>query len=447
MNQSTIAAIASPPGMGAVSLIRISGSDAALVASRVFQGRPRKDWKPRYQHFGRIADSEGEKIDEVLLCYFPAPNSFTGEDVVELACHGGVVVTKQVLSAVLAAGAQPAEAGEFSQRAFFNGRIDLTQAEAIMDLISAQTELAAKAAQGQLEGKLGQEIQGIRAELIEVTAHVEAYIDFPEEDISPDSSQSILAKVDGILARIDGLLSTADQGRILREGLKTVICGAPNAGKSSLLNLLLGFDRAIVNDVAGTTRDTIEEVINLNGIPLRLIDTAGIRDGEGAVEKEGIKRSRDQMDTAELILLIIDASSDSAALDPIVIPESARVVRILNKSDLPQHSDWDEFDGFPISCHDSKSADLIRDYLYETLVKTGSVSTASQTAINTRHQHCLKQSRGSLERAKECLARGESPEFVSMDLRAALDSVGEVIGVTDVEEILGEIFSTFCIGK
>ena len=258
MNRATIAAIATPPGMGAVALLRLSGADAFAIAARVFSGRSQALWEPRRQHFGRIVAPDGSVIDEVLLTSFPGPGSFTGEDVVEIACHGGVIVTNEILGVLLSAGAEPAGPGEFSERAFLNGKIDLTRAEAIMDLISARTDLAMKAAGEQLSGRLGAEIERIRLDFIGLLAHLEAYIDFPEEDIDPDSSSELQARAAGVLAKLEKLLATADQGRILREGIRTVICGAPNAGKSSLLNRLLGFDRAIVNDVAGTTRDTIE---------------------------------------------------------------------------------------------------------------------------------------------------------------------------------------------
>lgn len=448
MNTSTtIAAIATAPGMGAVSLIRVSGADACEIVASIFRGRPQEKWKARSQHFGRIVDSAGVPVDDVLMTWFPGPASFTGEDTVEIAGHGGVVVTKRILELVLEAGAVPAEPGEFSQRAFFNGRMDLTQAEAIMDLISASTDLAARAAQEQLSGRLGSELEEIRQKVIALLAHLEAYIDFPDEDIDPDSSAALLSRLHEIRNAIERLLATADQGRILREGLCTVICGSPNAGKSSLLNLMLGFDRAIVTDEAGTTRDTIEEVINLNGIPIRLIDTAGIRENAGTIEQQGIERSKEQLARAELILWVIDASASAQETASIEFPENSRIVRILNKSDLPMHADWIGEEGLSISCLDPATAETLRDHLYETLVKNGDINTSSLTAINARHQHCLKQAAQFFKQAGSNLELNESPEFVAMDLREGLSAIGDVIGKTDVEEILGEIFSSFCIGK
>ncbi len=443
----TIAAIASPPGTGAVSLIRVSGGEAAKITSSVFRGKAASAWRPRQQNFGRIFDTDGDTVDEVLLTWFPAPHSFTGEEVVEIACHGGVVVTGKVLKAILSAGAEAAEPGEFSQRAFFNGKIDLTQAEAIMDLISAQTELAMKAANQQLEGRLGRDLEQLRQSLIGLIAHLEAYIDFPEEDIDPDSNDGLMKRCLEITSQIDRWLGTADQGKILREGVRTVICGAPNAGKSSLLNLLLGFDRAIVNETAGTTRDTIEEVINLRGIPLRLIDTAGIREGGEAIEKEGIQRTFAEIRNAELVIHVVDSSAANPSDAISEFADSARVLTLLNKSDLPLHSDWADAKGFPLSCVGDENIEALKDHLFDSLTSGGRFDSSSLVSINARHQACLNRAREAMVAAEANLRAGESPEFVAMDLRAALESIGDVIGKTDIEEILGEIFSSFCIGK
>ncbi len=447
MSRPTIAAIATPQGTGAISMIRLSGPDSAALAAKVFRGKSADRWMPRFQHFGRIVSLSEEVIDEVLLTWFPKPHSFTGEDVIEISCHGGVLVTKRILDTLLETGAEAASPGEFSERAFLNGKLDLTQAEAIMDLISAQTDLAMKAANEQLSGRLGAEIERLRTNLIEAIAHVEAHIDFPEEDISPDDSSGLLNRVDGVIQTVNALLETANQGRILREGIKTVICGAPNAGKSSLLNRLLGFNRAIVNSEAGTTRDTIEEWINLNGIPLRLIDTAGIREGGEEVERDGIDRSRIQIAGAELILLVVDANAPFEPTGMIEIPERARFIRLFNKSDLPRHSDWEDTEGFPVSCLSESSIESLRNHLYQ-IITTGSIfSSNSLVAINARHQSCLDRARKFLTTARAALEEGNSPEFVAMDLRLALDAVGDIVGKTDIEEILGEVFSRFCIGK
>jgi tRNA modification GTPase len=290
--EDTIAAISTPIGEGALAVIRLSGGGALSILTRIFAGSmsPEK-FVPRRVEFGRIHDAAG-KVDDVLVTFFRGPKSYTGEDVVEISCHGGILVTRRVLDLLLAAGARMADPGEFTQRAFLNGKMDLTQAEAVMDLIRAQTELALRAANEQLAGHLGNELTDIRELLLTSLAHVEAYIDFPDEQIDPDTGKALLDRILALENRLDRLLATADQGRVLRHGLRTVIYGAPNVGKSSLLNLLLGYDRAIVSEVPGTTRDTIEEVINVRGIPVRLIDTAGARESSDLLESEGIRRTQ-----------------------------------------------------------------------------------------------------------------------------------------------------------
>ena len=444
----TIAAIATPPGQGAIALLRLSGPEAGAIARGVFS---RAVGPPRIQTHGAIRAADGAVIDEVLLTWFPAPRSYTGEDVVEIACHGGMLVTRKVLDRLLEAGARPAEPGEFSQRAFLNGKMDLTQAEAVMDLISAQTDLALRAAHEQLAGRLGQALMGLRADLIGIVAHVEAYIDFPEEDIDPETGQELLDRIDSTRKVVDRLIATADQGRILREGVRTVICGAPNVGKSSLLNVLLGFDRAIVSDTAGTTRDTIEEVINLRGIPIRLIDTAGVRESDDAVEREGMARTRAQIANAELVLEVFDASAPKPATDggtiASQIPAGAHHLRLLNKIDLGEHADWSAEDGVRISCSNQAGMDALIDTIFSKLGGPGAQWGADLVAINARHQRCLVRASGDLLAARQRLAEGESPEFAALELRSALDAIGEVVGKTDVDEILGEIFSRFCIGK
>lgn len=448
MNDDTIAAIATPPGQGAIALIRISGAGAKAIVEAVFS-RPLA--APRLQVFGTVADAHGQAIDEVLLTRFRAPHSYTGEDLVEISCHGGMLVTRKVLERVLEAGARPAEAGEFSQRAFLNGKMDLTQAEAVMDLISAQTDLALKAAHEQLSGRLGNALMALREDLIGIVAHVEAYIDFPEEDIDPETGAALLARIDAARETVDQLLATADQGRILREGVRTVICGPPNVGKSSLLNVLLGFDRAIVSEVAGTTRDTIEEVINLRGIPLRLVDTAGVRESDDLIEREGISRTQTQIANAELVLEVVDVSaarSGSGSEEMATsIPPGTRHLRLFNKVDRDEHPDWNGEIGVRISCVERRGLDDLTDAILDLLGGPGANWGADLVAINARHQRCLARASEDLANARLRLVAGESPEFTALELRSALDAIGEVVGKTDVEEILGEIFATFCIGK
>ena len=440
MHQDTIAAVATAPGEGAIALIRVSGPDVSLIAETVFR---RALNRPRVAELRHLTDAVGNVVDHVLVSYFPGPNSYTGESMMEIGCHGGILITKQVLDAILAAGARSAGPGEFTQRAFLNGKMDLTQAEAVMDIISAQTTLALRAANLQLEGRLGKEIHAIRNDLLGVLAHMEAYIDFPEEDIDPETGEALRSRMRDIQTRLERLLSTADQGRILRQGARTVICGLPNAGKSSLLNVLLGFDRAIVSETPGT----IEEVINLRGLPLRLVDTAGIRATEDAIEKQGVARSEAALLGADLILEVVDASQPSVGR--VVIPEEATKHRvlILNKSDLPPHTDWSGVEGIWISCSTGEGIELLSDRLFELLSQGSGAFGADLVAINARHQACLQLAKSSLEAAHAESMKGASAEFVSLELRAAMDHVGDVVGRLDTEDLLGEIFSQFCIGK
>lgn len=442
----TIAAISTAFGQGAVALLRVSGPDALKVGKAVFRG---KMSPPRVQNFGVIADAEGERIDEVLVTFFEGPASYTGEDMVEIGCHGGLLVTQRILDSLLAASARAAAPGEFTQRAFLNGKMDLTQAEAVMDLIEARTSLALKAANAQLEGRLGKKVAVIRSGVLGLLAHVEAYIDFPEEDIDPETGDALLKKMRSIGADIEALLATSEQGRILREGVATVICGAPNVGKSSLLNVLLGFERAIVSDVAGTTRDTIEEFISMRGIPLRLIDTAGVRESEDVVEKAGIARTTKQMESADLILEVVDGSQPRGETS-YTVPgrDSARHVLILNKEDLGIHPDWEGAENsVRMSCLDEDGVAKLADEIFRRLTGGDVPWGANIVAINARHRACLLRAKYRLEAADAALTGGLSAEYVALDLREAMDAVGEISGRADVEELLGEIFSSFCIGK
>lgn len=440
LTADTIAAIATPPGTGAVALVRVSGPDVPALWPRLFPAASAP--QPRVARLVTLRDAGGNVVDQVLATFFRGPASFTGEDTMELACHGGPLVTRRVLDAVLAAGARTAEPGEFSQRAFLNGKLDLTQAEAIMDLISAQTDLALRAANEQLEGRLGESMQALRAELLEILAHVEAYIDFPEEDIDPDTGAAMRARVVQAQSGVQRLLATADQGRILREGVRTVLAGAPNAGKSSLLNRLLGFDRAIVSEVPGTTRDTIEEVINLRGLPLRLVDTAGLRATEDSVEAEGVARTQQQMARADLVLHVVDASLPSGEAPDISAP---LVLRVLNKADLGVHPSWQ--DGVAVSAAKGTGMDALADQIFDAITRRAGGFTADLVAINARHKACLERAAAGLDAALGEIDAGAAPELVSLGLREAMDAIGEVTGRADTEELLGVIFSKFCIGK
>ena len=441
MNTDTIAAMATPPGTGALAVLRISGPEATEVLKRCTDGRVPE---PRRATLVRVRDAEGRVLDEAVATRFVAPASFTGEDVVELSCHGGMLVSRRVLERVLACGARPAEPGEFSRRAFENGRMDLTQAEAIMDIISAGSDLALRAAQNQLQGAIRRRVEEIAQQLIAVTAHVEAYIDFPEEDITPDTTQELTAGLDNAALLLRRLLDTADEGRILREGIRTAIVGAPNVGKSSLLNMLLGYERAIVSNTAGTTRDTIEESVTVGGLCLRLIDTAGLHHSEDALECAGMERSRRAGAEADLLLEVADASAPRAELP--LEQTGAHRLCILNKADLPEHSDWTDSTALRISCRTGEGREALEAAIGELFLHRRA-ETDTLAAINLRHRHALQSALEATLRAREAIVAGVSPEFVSVDLREALEGVGAITGRIDTEDILDHVFSTFCLGK
>lgn len=438
----TIAAIATAPGTGAIAVIRVSGPEAAGVVQGCTGGRV---LHPRMATLVRVRDARGLVIDECVATYFAAPASFTGEDTVELSCHGGMLVTRRVLERVLACGARPAEPGEFSRRAFENGKLDLTQAEAVMDIISAGSDLALRAAQNQLQGAIGSQVSAAVDVLINVAAHVEAYIDFPEEDIAPDTTETLLGELDDAAGILHRLLDTADEGRLLREGIRTAIIGAPNVGKSSLLNMLLGYERAIVSSTAGTTRDTIEESVALGGLCLRLIDTAGLHESADAIERAGMERSRRAGAEADLVLEVADVTMPRVTLE---LPRSgARHLLLLNKCDQPPHPDWEaETAAIRISCLAGSGRQELESAVQQLFLHDAA-ETDSLAAINTRHRHALRQALGFLAAARAALLAADSPELVDIDLRAALDSLGSITGRIDTEDILTRVFATFCLGK
>ena len=442
----TIAAVSTAPGEGAIALVRVSGANAVGVADKIFHGKEMpSQFEPRVQHFGEIFGSDGQLIDQVVLSVHRAPASYTGEDLIEISCHGGMLVSAKVLEACLRAGARAARPGEFTERAFLNGKMDLTQAEAVIDLIRAKTDLALRSATEQLEGRLGEQIRKIRDELVESVAHINASIDFPEEGITPDEGKPLRARLESIREEIAALLATADQGRILREGVRVVIYGATNAGKSSLLNRLLGYDRVIVSDTHGTTRDTIEETFNLDGVPIRLLDTAGLRTSTSELEREGIARTEKSLQLADLRLHIADRNSPKPPHFEQRVRDSNEII-VLNKRDLPENSDWKDFHGVRISCLTGEGLPELQKEILARITKQN-LKPESPVAINTRHRDCLRRALESCDRATTAQAEGLSPEYAAIHLNEALRAVGEVIGVVDVEQILDSVFSQFCIGK
>ena len=454
MLDDTIAAIATPLGEGGLAVIRLSGPQAFVVADRCFQpvGKSSQAATCAPTHtiqFGKIVRG-GKVIDEVLLAVLRAPRTFTREDTVEISCHGGILPAKLVLDAVLAHGARLAEPGEFTKRAFLNGRIDLAQAEAVADVIHSRTELALAAANEQLAGKLSQRINVLRDDLMLLLAHVEAHIDFPDEDIAPDTKVKMEARLANGIAFMDELLRTANEGQILRRGIRAAIIGRPNAGKSSLLNQLLGRDRAIVSPIAGTTRDTIEETANIRGLPVIFIDTAGLREARDEIEVEGIRRSRASLAQAELILHVLDAGEGLTVDDERLLAEFADKKRILvrNKADLPTHLILPAGAvAVDVSCRSGQGIEALKDAI-KALVWAGEIKAEMlQVTINARHQNALLRAREAAQQALAVFSVNPQLELVAMELRIATDAIGEVVGKTSTEDLLDSIFSTFCIGK
>ena len=440
----TIAAVSTPPGEGAVAMLRISGPEAFIVAKRFFRSRISfEKMQPRHLYFGHIME-EMVPIDEGLCAIFRAPASYTGENLVEVSHHGGVAISARVLQLALDLGARLAHPGEFTQRAFLNGKMDLTRAEAVMDLIQAQTLQAVRAAALQLDGSISRAIEAIRSELVHILSHVETSIDFPEEGLEPNIEEALSKRIFQVRQRIDALLSTENQGRLLREGIRVAICGPPNAGKSSLLNQLLQCDRAIVSRFPGTTRDTLEESVRLKGILFRITDTAGIHHTSDLVELEGIRRSLAVAKKADVILYIVDAAQSQTFLPPDGLPED-KLHLVWNKIDLLT----EPFSCLPasaaISCLTGAGIPQLISRIAGWTGGLGQQTSSGQlVTINARHKSCLKRAATSLERASE-LADGV--ELIAFELHTALDAIGEVTGAVEREEILDSVFSNFCIGK
>jgi tRNA modification GTPase len=447
----TIAAVATAPGQGGIAVIRISGRQALEIAGRCF--RPRRTLlggllgSPERQAVLGDIHRNGTVVDEVIATFFRGPRSFTAEDTVEIACHGGMLVTRLVLETCLAAGARPARPGEFSMRAYLNGRLDLSQAEAVGDLIQARTGRALDSAREQMAGALSARIELVRNELMELLTHLEAHLDFPDEDLSPDNQEAMRTRLDRAKDRVDRLLATAQEGKILRQGVRTAILGLPNSGKSSLLNRLLGQDRAIVSPVAGTTRDTIEESADIRGFPVVFVDTAGLRESSDPVEQEGIRRSRAAAADAELILQVVDASVESSPEERAMLSEfpGSRRVLVANKSDLPGRRQVDG--AVAISCRTGEGIDDLLSQIELAVLSGGSEEGDAGVAIGSRHQDALERARVAMELTGRGMETSLSLDLVAFELRGAVSAVGEVVGKTSTEDLLDSIFSRFCIGK
>lgn len=448
-NVDTIAAIATPPGRGGVGIVRISGPLAAIILKKIFN----RITPPREAVYGPFADPNGEVIDIGLALYFPNPNSFTGEDVVELHGHGGPVVLDRLLNTALLHGARIARPGEFSERAFLNDKIDLAQAEAIADLIDSVSEQAARSAVRSLQGEFSKKINHLVEEVTHLRMYVEAAIDFPEEEIDFLSDGKVQNDIENILAQLKNIIARAEQGTILRDGLTVVIAGRPNAGKSTLLNCLSGRDSAIVTDIPGTTRDVMREYILIDGIPLHVIDTAGLRVSSDKVEQEGIRRAYSEMEKADRLLLLID-HQEYSQLDSLLaevkkqIPTNLPITIICNKIDLTQQSAGmnviNEHDVIFLSAKNMDGLQILQQYLKDI---SGFQATESQFIARRRHLDALNKALNAIETGKDQLLLSAAGELLAEDLRQAQESLSEITGRFTADDLLGKIFSSFCIGK
>ncbi|WP_422446255.1 tRNA uridine-5-carboxymethylaminomethyl(34) synthesis GTPase MnmE [Thermoanaerobacterium sp. DL9XJH110] len=456
----TIAAISTPLGEGGIGIVRLSGEKSVDIAEKIFRSKSKKspkDFKNRTLYLGNIIDPEsGEVIDEVLLAVFRAPYTYTREDMVEVNCHGGLTAQKKILELALRYGARVAEPGEFTKRAFLNGRIDLSQAEAVIDVIRAKTDRALILAGRQLAGGLSQRIKDIRAGLLAIMAHIEANIDFPEEDIPEADPERIRLEIERSMDAVENLLKDAGAGKIMREGLSTIILGRPNVGKSSLLNALLREERAIVTDVPGTTRDIIEEYIDINGVPVKIIDTAGIRETADKVEKIGVDRAIGYLKNAEMVLVMIDASQELTEDDKKIM-ELARdkfVIAVMNKMDLPEKVSEEDVKAvipgikvIKISALKKQGIDELKNAIYEEITQKMGPLDEHAVIAGERQKEALRSALDLLEKALNSMDQGMPVELVEIDIRGAWEKLGEITGDTVSEEIVNAIFENFCIGK
>ncbi len=457
--EETIAAISTPFGESGIGIVRISGSSAEAIARKLF--KPKKDQSyfiSHRFHYGEIMDNQsGKAVDEVLIVLMKSPKTYTKEDVVEIHCHGGYFILQKVLELVLRNGARMAHPGEFTKRAFLNGRIDLTQAEAVIDMIQAKTMASLEIANQQLRGWLYGQMVQIKTSLHQHLALIEAHIDFPEEEIEPIPLREIEQELGGMIQKLEEWIASYEEGKIFRDGISCTITGKTNVGKSSLLNALLKEERAIVTPVPGTTRDVIEEVLNIYGIPVRLIDTAGLRKAKDSVEQEGVRRARERLADSDFVLLMLDGSRALDEDDEEIFEDvkGKRKVVIVNKDDLPQRISINEvknrFMNDPtvsISALKGKGIDDLKKTIYTSLVQRDVRATPEHLIVaNIRHKTALAQAKDNLSNAMKGLEEGVSFEFIAFELRAALETLGDLVGETTSEDVLNLIFEQFCVGK
>ncbi len=458
MNYDTIAAISTPLGEGAIGIVRLSGDDAVKIANQIFSGSDLGKVDSHTIHYGKMIDPDSaEMIEEVMISLMRAPKTFTREDVVEINCHGGLASVNRLLELVLELGARLAEPGEFTKRAFLNGRIDLSQAEAVMDLIRAKTDKAMDVAIKQLDGKLSKLIQRLRQDLIETVAHVEVNIDYPEYDDVEEMTKSLLLdKTTEVYQEIEKLLAMAKQGKILREGISTAIIGRPNVGKSSLLNTLVQENKAIVTDIPGTTRDVIEEYVNIRGVPLRLIDTAGIRETEDLVEKIGVERSRQALKEADLVILVLNNNESLSDQDRQLLELTAdlELIVLINKTDLAEKLDRQEVKklakGHPIvstSLIDEQGIDDLEEAISQLFFAGQLEGDDVSYVSNVRHIQLLKQALTALEEAQDAIDLEMPLDLIQIDVTRAWRILGEIVGDTVHDSLIDQLFSQFCLGK
>jgi tRNA modification GTPase len=461
-DDDTIAAISTPLGEGGIGIVRISGRSALTIAEKIFSSSRNKSLRDRHSFTltrGYILDPlTRSKIDEVLISIMRSPRSYTKEDIVEINCHGGMISLRKILELVLKQGARLAEPGEFTKRAFLNGRIDLSQAEAVLDLIRSKTDESRRIAVEQLQGGLSEKVVSLRDRLTDICVNIEAYIDFPEDEIGTTSKKEMLSSMHEIDADLQKLVKTYDEARFFREGISTAIVGRPNVGKSSLLNALLQKDRAIVTEIPGTTRDVIEEYLNINGLPLRIMDTAGIREVHDVAETEGVKRSLKSIENADLVIAMFDQSEPLKDED-IEVAEKIRnknVIITLNKCDLPTAIDENSLSSCimnPASCILNISAtrgdgiDELKDTILKSCLKNWRENREGVVVTNLRHRTAIESACESMGRAARSLTGNQPIEFIALEIRDSLDKLGEIVGAVTSEDILNKIFIDFCIGK
>lgn len=458
--EDTIVAVSTPVGHGGIGIVRLSGRNALSIADKIFKtknGEKPSKFKSFSARYGWVINNgSGDTIDEALLTVMRSPKSYTKEDVVEISCHGGTVSLRSIMSLMMDLDARPAEPGEFTKRAFINGRIDLTQAEAVLDIIQSKTDAFLKVSTNQLKGELSEELNSIREMLMSIYVEIEAIVNFPEDDLDASGRLQLGKRIEDAEEKVNHLLSSGEQGRILKEGIKIVLCGKPNVGKSSLLNALLKTPRAIVSEIAGTTRDTIEETAQINGIPFQLVDTAGILEPRDLIEKEAVKRSRMYIDQADLVLFILDVSQEFTPEDETVIEhiKGKNILVILNKSDLPSRFDerkiYGRFKGRTVlktSVLKREGIDKLQEVIVESVWQDGEVDHHGVLVSNIRHINALKECAANLNKAKEILQNGLSLEFLSEEIKAAVNALDKITGRNIDTDLLETIFSQFCIGK